>query len=127
MLLVLAVIAGSTAFVTRGRAAHRTSESLARLEESLDAAFTMLADEIRLAGYLGLAPPGIAGRRHPRRSATRNARISRSPAVAAPRSRWISGAGQRSRMRLTPIAPGIPAGLPRVTQRARRRARPTRS
>jgi hypothetical protein len=58
MLLVLAVIAGSTAFVTRGRAAHRTGESLARLEESLDAAFTMIADEIRLAGYLGLAPPG---------------------------------------------------------------------
>jgi hypothetical protein len=60
MLLVLAVISGSTAFVTRGRAAHRTGESLARLEESLDAAFTMLADEIRLAGYLGLAPPGTA-------------------------------------------------------------------
>jgi hypothetical protein len=58
MLLVLAVISGSTAFVTRGRAAHRTGESLARLEESLDAAFTMIADEIRLAGYLGLAPPG---------------------------------------------------------------------
>ena len=60
MLLVLAVISGSTAFVTRGRAAHRTGESLSRLEESLDAAFTMLADEIRLAGYLGLAPPGTA-------------------------------------------------------------------
>jgi hypothetical protein len=60
MLLVLAVIAGSTTFVTRGRAAHRTGESLARLEESLDAGFTLLADEIRLAGYLGLAPPGSA-------------------------------------------------------------------
>ena len=60
MVLVLAVISGSAAFVTRGRAAHRTGESLARLEESLDAAFTMLADEIRLAGYLGLAPPGTA-------------------------------------------------------------------
>jgi len=58
MLLVLAVISGSTTFVTRGRAAHRTGEALARLEESLDAAFTMIADEIRLAGYLGLAPPG---------------------------------------------------------------------
>ena len=58
MLLVLVVIAGSTAFVARGRAAHRTGESLARIEEALDAAFTMLADEIRLAGYLGLAPPG---------------------------------------------------------------------
>ena len=58
MLLVLAVIAGSTAFVTRGRESHRTSESLARLEEALDAAFAMLTDELRLSGYLGLAPPG---------------------------------------------------------------------
>jgi type IV pilus assembly protein PilW len=57
MTLVLVVIAGSTAFVTRGRAAHRTSESVAQLEESLDAAFTLLVDEVRLAGYLGLAPP----------------------------------------------------------------------
>ncbi len=57
MLLMLFVIAGSTAFVARGRAAHRTSESVARLEESLDAAFSILVDEIRLAGYLGLAPP----------------------------------------------------------------------
>ena len=60
MLIVLVVVAGSTAFVTRGRAAHRTSESLARLEESLDAAFAMLSDELRDAGYLGLAPPGTA-------------------------------------------------------------------
>lgn len=60
MVVVLVVVAGSTAFVTRGRAAHRTSESLAQLEESLDAAFVLLVDEIRLAGYLGLAPPGVA-------------------------------------------------------------------
>jgi hypothetical protein len=58
MLLVLAVIAGSTAFVTRGRAAHRTSESLARIEESLDAGLALITEEVRLAGYLGLAPPG---------------------------------------------------------------------
>lgn len=58
MVLVLAVIAGSIAFVTRGRESHRISESLARLEEALDAAFAMLTDELRLAGYLGLAPPG---------------------------------------------------------------------
>lgn len=57
MLIVLVVIAGSIAFVARGRSAHRTSESLAQLEESLDAAFALLVDEIRLAGYLGLAPP----------------------------------------------------------------------
>jgi hypothetical protein len=60
MVIVLMVVAGSIAFVTRGRAAHRTSESLAQLEESLDAGFAVLVDEIRLAGYLGLAPPGSA-------------------------------------------------------------------
>lgn len=57
MVITLVVVAASTAFVGRGRAAHRTSESLAQIEESLDAAFTLLADEIRSAGYLGLAPP----------------------------------------------------------------------
>lgn len=60
MVVVLLVVAGSTAFVTRGRAAHRTSESLAQLEESLDAGFSLLVDEVRAAGYLGLAPPGSA-------------------------------------------------------------------
>lgn len=58
MLLVLTVVAGAVAFVTRGRESHRTSESLARLEEALDAAFVTLADAVRLSGYLGLAPPG---------------------------------------------------------------------
>jgi hypothetical protein len=58
MLLVLAVITGSIAFVARGREAHRTSESLARLEEALDAAFALLTEEARLSGYLGLASPG---------------------------------------------------------------------
>lgn len=57
MTLVLVVVAGSVAFLTRGRAAHRTGESVARLEEALDAAFGLLVDEIRLAGYLGLAAP----------------------------------------------------------------------
>ena len=57
MLLLLVVIAASTTFVVRGRAAHRTGEALAQLEESLDAAFSLLVDEVRLAGYLGLAPP----------------------------------------------------------------------
>ena len=57
MLLVLVVIAGSLAFVARGRAAQRSGESLAQLEESLDAAFVVLVEEVRLAGYLGLAPP----------------------------------------------------------------------
>ncbi len=58
MTLILAVVAASTAFMTRGRAAHRTSESLAHIEEALDAGFSLLVDEIRHAGYLGLAPPG---------------------------------------------------------------------
>lgn len=63
MLLVLLVLAGSLAFVARGRAAQRVGESLARIEEALDAAFVVLVDEIRLAGYLGLAPPasGVEG------------------------------------------------------------------
>jgi hypothetical protein len=60
MLLMLVVVASALAFVARGRAAHRGGESLARLEETLDAAFALLADEIRLAGYLGLAPAGSA-------------------------------------------------------------------
>lgn len=57
MTLMLVVIAGSTAFITRGRTVHRTGESIARLEEALDAALALLVDEIRLAGYLGLAAP----------------------------------------------------------------------
>jgi len=58
MTIVLVVVAGSAAFVARGRAAHRASEAMAQLEESLDAGFGLLVDEVRLAGYLGLAPPG---------------------------------------------------------------------
>jgi hypothetical protein len=63
MLIVLAVTAGALAFVARGRDAQRAGESLARLEETLDAAFVILAEEIRAAGYLGLAPPAspVAG------------------------------------------------------------------
>lgn len=60
MVLVLIVVAGSVAFMTRGRAAHRTGESIARLEEALDAGLSLLVDEIRLSGYLGLAPPRSA-------------------------------------------------------------------
>jgi type IV pilus assembly protein PilW len=60
MTLVLVVVAGSVTFLTRGRAVHRSGESIARLEESLDAGFSLLVDEIRLSGYLGLAPPRSA-------------------------------------------------------------------
>ncbi len=60
MLIVLLVTSGALALIARGRSAQRTGESLARLEESLDAAFVILADEVRAAGYLGLAPPASA-------------------------------------------------------------------
>jgi type IV pilus assembly PilW-like protein len=57
------VTVGAVTFVARSRNAQRAGESLARLEETLDAAFIILADEIRAAGYLGLAPPAspVAG------------------------------------------------------------------
>ncbi|MGQ0384342.1 MAG: PilW family protein [Gammaproteobacteria bacterium] len=60
MLLMLIVTASALGFVARGRAAHRSGESIARLEEALDDAFALLVGEIQLAGYLGLAPPGTA-------------------------------------------------------------------
>jgi len=58
MLLVLIATAGALALVARGRAAERTSEAVANLEEITDAAYAVLADELRMAGYLGLAAPG---------------------------------------------------------------------
>ena len=63
MLLVLITTAGALAFVARGRAAQRTGESIARLEETADAALAILVEELRLTGYLGLAAPGspVAG------------------------------------------------------------------
>lgn len=63
MLIVLVVAGGALALVARGQGAQRAGESVARLEEALDAAFTMLADEVRASGYLGLAPPAspVAG------------------------------------------------------------------
>ncbi|HLG52314.1 MAG TPA: PilW family protein [Steroidobacteraceae bacterium] len=63
MLLVLIVSAGALALVARGRAAQRTGEAVARLEETTDAALAILVEELRMAGYLGLAAPGspVAG------------------------------------------------------------------
>jgi type IV pilus assembly protein PilW len=63
MLLVLIATAGALALVARGRAAERTSEAVANLEEITDAAIAILVDELRMAGYLGLAAPGstVAG------------------------------------------------------------------
>lgn len=60
MLLLLVVTSAALAFVARGRSAHRAGESLARMEEALDDAFLVLVDEVRLAGYWGLAPPAAA-------------------------------------------------------------------
>jgi type IV pilus assembly protein PilW len=58
MLLVLIASAGALALVARGRAAQRTGEAVATLEEITDAAFAILVEELRMAGYLGLAAPG---------------------------------------------------------------------
>lgn len=58
MLLVLIASAGALALVARGRAAQRTGESVARLEETTDAAIAILVEELRMAGYLGLTRPG---------------------------------------------------------------------
>ena len=63
MLLVLIAIAGAIALVAQGRNAERSSEAVASLEEITDSAFAFLVDDLRLAGYLGLAAPGsrVAG------------------------------------------------------------------
>jgi len=63
MLLVLIASAGALALVARGRSAQRTAEAIARLEETTDAALAILVEELRMAGYLGLAAPGspVAG------------------------------------------------------------------
>lgn len=58
MLLVLIASAGAIALVARGRAAQRTGEAVANLEETTDAAFAVLVEELHMAGYLGLAAPG---------------------------------------------------------------------
>ena len=58
MLLVLIASAGSLALIARGRTAQGTGEAVARLEETTDAAFAILVEELHMAGYLGLATPG---------------------------------------------------------------------
>ena len=58
MLLVLITTAGALAIVARGRAAQRTGEAVTTLEETTDAAFAILVEELHMAGYLGLAAPG---------------------------------------------------------------------
>jgi Tfp pilus assembly protein PilW len=57
LVLVLAVFAGSLAFVARGREAQRVGESLARLVEQIDAALVVLVEEIRMGNaYHGNHP-----------------------------------------------------------------------
>jgi len=57
-LLVALAAGGALTLAAQGRRAHRTAEARARLEESARAALDLLAYEVRLAGYLGLLPPG---------------------------------------------------------------------
>lgn len=62
-LLTVLIVASALTLVARGRAAHRSWESRSRLEETAGAALDLLAFEIRMAGFLGLLPPGspVAG------------------------------------------------------------------
>lgn len=56
--LSLLAMAVALAWLARGRLAWRGSESLIETQEALDAAAELLAGELRLAGYLGLASAG---------------------------------------------------------------------
>jgi hypothetical protein len=57
-LLVALGLASSLSLVARGRGAYRSVEARMQLEETARAALDILSDEIRMAGYLGLAAPG---------------------------------------------------------------------
>jgi len=61
--LMLLGIASALSLVARGRGAYRSAESRVQLEEAAHAALDLLAQEARMAGYLGLAAPGsdVAG------------------------------------------------------------------
>ncbi len=120
MLIMLVVIAASMTFVIRGRAAHRTGEALAQLEESLDAAFSLLVDEVRLAGYLGLAPPAttvagsspLGGAERPDLAVAGNCGSSlahdlRSPVVAV-NSAYAAAAGVSLGCRAAPAGRAMP-------------------
>lgn len=52
--LAVFLVAGAVHLIARGRAAHRTAESVARLEEQARAALEFLATDLRAAGYWGL-------------------------------------------------------------------------
>jgi type IV pilus assembly protein PilW len=56
--LMLMAFAGALTLLARSQGAYRTSESQARLQETARAALDLLAADLRLAGHLGLAPPG---------------------------------------------------------------------
>jgi len=56
--LMLIAFAGALTLLARSQGAYRTSEGQARLQETARAALDLLTAELRLAGHLGLAPPG---------------------------------------------------------------------
>ena len=79
MVIVLVVVAASTAFVTRGRARIGRARRWPR-SRSRSTPVPHAADEIRLAGYLGLAPPAtaVAGSRRSAASSGRTSAVSGS-------------------------------------------------
>ena len=56
--LMLLGIASALSLVARGRGAYQSVEARTQLEETARAALDLLAQEVRMAGYLGLATPG---------------------------------------------------------------------
>lgn len=59
-LLAVLAVASALSVVARGRGTYRSVESQGRMQETARAALDLLAVEIHLAGYLGLAPAGTA-------------------------------------------------------------------
>lgn len=59
-LLAVLAVASALSVVARGRGAYRSVESQGRVQETARAALDLLAADIHLAGYLGLAPAGTA-------------------------------------------------------------------
>ncbi len=58
--LTTLLTAAALSLIARGGSARAARESRAELEENVRAALDLLADDIRHAGYLGLASPGTA-------------------------------------------------------------------
>jgi type IV pilus assembly protein PilW len=58
--VMLLTFAGALSLLAGTRAAWKTGETQAELQEAARAALDLLAADLRLAGHLGLAPPGTA-------------------------------------------------------------------